>query len=748
MSRPAAGSGSSGSGATGPGSSGSSTSGELAGFLSHVGIFSLLSNEETALVAGYLDPVDLASGDVLFREGDPGDDLYIIRSGRMRIGIRLPDGSEHCIAELAAGDFLGEMSIFDHAPRSATCRALEPTSLLALSKSEFSAIIAEQPRIALKLMYRMLNVATQRLRGTGQIAADMVLWGEGAQKRAITDELTGAYNRRFLEDSLDGYVAEAAEKGRPLSLVMVDLDHFRAINERHGHEKADRVIKAVVALFRELLGPSAVVARYGGDEFVLILPGLDARAAAGSLARVCAAIAGFDALAAADGTVERVTASMGVASFPADAPDVAALRKAADAALYRAKEEGRNRVVSAGGGPAVLPPGGPSEAGAKRPPRSLKEKNDTIANVIAAITGRHRFLMLGHQSPDDDCIASMVAFSLVLRLFTRQAAIYFAAPPHEHFQYLLNMCRFNGIRILMPGAPLPAGIEAVVACDTPKPAMIEASDEVRALVGKSEVLRIEIDHHFGADSGYFGDPGYRLVAEASSSCELIGHLLMKLRNRTDLLDRFQVADLFPRNVVLAILTGIIGDSQMGRYLKTRRERRYYEAFSARFNELLRRTTVTKTNFFTMDEVFSELQKLSAAEEHCYEALYGRRRIAGSVGVVALSAADMEPLYAACDDETVVTTSRSVADQLAEDSGRLGLVAYFDNPARSDLVQFRVRRSSRYKDYDLRNLLAVLGISNGGGHEGAIGFRVPRDEIGDFDAYLERLLAAIEKALPR
>jgi diguanylate cyclase (GGDEF)-like protein len=723
---------------------------DLAEFLGTVGIFSLLATDEAARVGGYLDPVSLAGGDVLFREGDPGDDLYIIRSGRIRIGIRLPDGTEHRIAELTAGDFVGEMSIFDNAPRSATCRALEASSLFALSRTEFSAIVAEHPRIALKLMYRMLNVATQRLRGTSEVASDMVQWGEGAQKRAITDELTGAYNRRFLEDSLDGYVAEAAEKGRPLSLVMVDLDHFREINERHGHERADGIIKAVVGLFRTLLGPSAVVARYGGDEFVLILPGLDTRAAAAALGRVCASIAGFDALTAADGAVTRVTASMGVASYPADAPDVAALRKAADAALYRAKDEGRNRVVAAGGGPAVVPGDviTPARAAAKTPPRTIREKNDAIANVIAAITGRSRFLLLGHQSPDDDCIASMVSFALLLRLFARQAAIYFGAQPHEHFHYLLDICRFNGIRLLLPDTPLPAGIEAVVVCDTPKPAMIEASTAVRELAARPEVLRIEIDHHFGADSGYFGDPGYRLVAEASSSAELVGHLLMKLQHRRDLLERFQVADLFPRNVVLAILTGIIGDSQMGKFLKTSRERRTYEVFSAKFDQMLARSTVKRSNFFTMDEVFSELQKLSAAEEHCYEALYARRRIAGSIGVVALSATEMAPLYGTCDDETVVTTSRSVADQLAEDSGRLGLVAYHDNPARSDLVQFRLRRSGRYKEYDLRGLLRRLGLTNGGGHEGAIGFRVPRGEVGDFDVYLERLLAAIEDALPK
>ena len=311
-------------------------------------------------------------------------------------------------------------------------------------------------------MYRMLNVATQRLRGTSEIASDMVLWGEGAQKRAITDELTGAYNRRFLEDSLGGYVAEAAEKGRPLALAMVDLDHFREINERHGHERADGIIKSVVGRFRTLLGPTAVVARYGGDEFVLILPGLATGAAAAALGTVCASIAAFDALTAADGTVTRVSASMGVAAYPADAPDVAALRKAADAALYRAKEEGRNRVVPAGGAPAVLPHDGPAAAaaagvGVKTPPRTIKQKNDAIANIIAAITGRNRFLMLGHQSPDDDCIASMVSFALLLRLFTRQAALYFGAEPHEHFRYLLDICRFNGIRLLLPGAPAARG---------------------------------------------------------------------------------------------------------------------------------------------------------------------------------------------------------------------------------------------------------------------------------------------------
>jgi hypothetical protein len=148
----------------------------------------------------------------------------------------------------------------------------------------------------------------------------------------------------------------------------------------------------------------------------------------------------------------------------------------------------------------------------------------------------------------------------------------------------------------------------------------------------------------------------------------------------------------------------------------------------------------------MEQVFSELQKLSTFEQDCFGTMMDRKRIIGSVGVVALSAEDMAPLYAGCDDETIVSTTRVITDRLAEESGKLGLVAYYDNPERSDLVQFRLRRAVDWKKIDLRKLLDVFSIANGGGHEGAIGFRVPRGEITDFPAYVRRLVEGIEAAI--
>jgi single-stranded DNA-specific DHH superfamily exonuclease len=107
---------------------------------------------------------------------------------------------------------------------------------------------------------------------------------------------------------------------------------------------------------------------------------------------------------------------------------------------------------------------------------------------------------------------------------------------------------------------------------------------------------------------------------------------------------------------------------------------------------------------------------------------------------------MAPLYTGCGDDAIVSTARVVADRLAEASGKLGLVAYYDNPEHGDLVQFRLRRASAWKKYDLRGLLTLLSIENGGGHEGAIGFRIPRDRIADFPAYVATLLQGIEKAI--
>lgn len=375
-------------------------------------------------------------------------------------------------------------------------------------------------------------------------------------------------------------------------------------------------------------------------------------------------------------------------------------------------------------------------------------KNQIIGNVIQALARRQGFLLLGHQTPDDDCISSMIAFALLASKFTKPAPIYLGTPIHEHFQYLLNICHYNSIPVLYASDPIPGPIDTVVLFDTPKPSMIEANDAVKALLRDEKVLKIEVDHHLGADSEYFGDEGYKLVTEASSSSELVGQVVLKLRGRTGLLKRFHINDMVSRNIVLAVLTGIIGDSRMGMLLKTSREKRYYRIFSTLFNELLVRKTVRQTNFSDMTQVFQEIQKLSVSEERCFHYFLQNKRFSAHIGYVALREEDGLRLYEEFEKDTIVSVARAIADALAEESRWLGLVCYYDHPADSDLIQFRLRRSQHYKVFDLRKVLELFGIENGGGHEGAIGFRLPRSLVPDLAEYVGRLVQGIEEAIAR
>jgi diguanylate cyclase (GGDEF)-like protein len=161
---------------------------------------------------------------------------------------------------------------------------------------------------------------------------------------AIRDGLTGVHNRRHLATVLDEAVA-----GPDLSVVLIDVDHFKIVNDRYGHAVGDQVLVRVAQELAGAVRETGTVARYGGEEFVVVLPGTDARTAAGLADRWrarCAAVAIDTPLGPLT-----VTFSAGVAQLAAgDRPDD--LLRAADEALYRAKRAGRDRVVVATG-PAV-----------------------------------------------------------------------------------------------------------------------------------------------------------------------------------------------------------------------------------------------------------------------------------------------------------------------------------------------------------------------------------------------------------
>jgi diguanylate cyclase (GGDEF)-like protein len=316
-------------------------------FLKTIPIFASLFDQEIRKIAVRMTLLKVKLGDTLCEECEEGNELYIIQQGEVSGLISLPDGTQKEIVVFHPGDFFGEMSIFEDAPRSATCLVKKAGKIFRFQKKDFFSIIETEPDIAIKIMYRMLNITTQRLRTTGKFLSDVVRWGDEASRRAVTDELTGAYNRRFLDNSLDDYFEAAKKNGKPLTLIMMDLDYFRQINEAYGHDMGDKVILEIVKVFKKHLREKDVLARYGGDEFTVVLPDTDISTAFNIAETIRKDVEKLDFLSTMTGPVTRLTTSQGIASYPDSASDLKALREKADNALYRAKEDGRNRVYCA-----------------------------------------------------------------------------------------------------------------------------------------------------------------------------------------------------------------------------------------------------------------------------------------------------------------------------------------------------------------------------------------------------------------
>jgi diguanylate cyclase (GGDEF)-like protein len=179
------------------------------------------------------------------------------------------------------------------------------------------------------------------------VALDNVLLHQEAQRLSITDGLTGLRNDRYFQQAIGRETDRAVRFGRPLGLLMLDLDEFKAVNDTHGHQVGDAVLTEVADRVRAEVREVDVVARYGGEEFAVILPETDRAGAEHIAGRICERVRARPMHAA--GREVRLTVSIGVALLPDDGSTPSSLVRAADLALYAAKAEGRDRWRTAGG---------------------------------------------------------------------------------------------------------------------------------------------------------------------------------------------------------------------------------------------------------------------------------------------------------------------------------------------------------------------------------------------------------------
>jgi len=316
--------------------------------LARLSLFRNLNEDELKIVNDVILTLYVKKGDTVFLEGDAGEELYIHFAGALSAYGTQSDGNKRWLFNINPGEFFGEMSIITNTPRSATIKAAADSIVLLIKKDDFNRIISQRPLTGYKMLRTIGIIENQWLDRSTKSYYDLIRWGEQASRRAVTDEMTGLYNRSFLEESVKERFNNQSMNLRVMAMMMMDLDKIHGINNRYGTKAGDAVIIAAAEILRSCLRNGDIPARLSGDEFAVLLPDTDIKAAAAVANRIRAAfedkIIEIPAAASGESTSISASASIGISLAPVHAKTLEELMDTSDAALREAKKLGRNRV--------------------------------------------------------------------------------------------------------------------------------------------------------------------------------------------------------------------------------------------------------------------------------------------------------------------------------------------------------------------------------------------------------------------
>lgn len=310
----------------------------LAARYAHLDLFDGLEFTQIAPLLADCPLLDVEPGELVLEEGDANSTIYQIVSGRVRVALEGFEGVP--LLTLEEGACFGELSILSQLNVSANVIALEHSQLLAIPDATLWNLIRGHHRFAVNL----LEVLSGRLRVTNERLRDSLLAQQQYARAARLDPLTGLYNRRWLDEVLAREYRRSARDRRPLSFLMIDLDLFKRINDVHGHLIGDEVLRILASRLRNAMAGRGIASRFGGEEFAVLLPETPKSEGAGAAERIRLSVE--EQVNQGGRWTQKVTVSVGVATWPENGKTPEALLVAADQALYAAKREGRNKVVT------------------------------------------------------------------------------------------------------------------------------------------------------------------------------------------------------------------------------------------------------------------------------------------------------------------------------------------------------------------------------------------------------------------
>jgi diguanylate cyclase (GGDEF)-like protein len=280
--------------------------------------------------------IDVKEGHVLLSPERENHCVYVVLSGRLSVHLGALEAPK--IADLGPGACAGEMSLIEDKDPSAFVVATEESHLMVISHTLLWRMVDRSHTFCKNL----LVVLSERVRSDNEYIANSLGVLRQAERNAHTDALTGLGNRHWMRTMFEREVTRTLHSNKELCLMMIDVDNFKSFNDQYGHIAGDSALVAVAEALREYLRPTDLVARFGGDEFAVLLPDLKLKQARQTAERIRQQIAGLSPASLSTA----ITVSIGIADRT-DRDDVATLVQRADAAMYDAKEAGRNRVAVA-----------------------------------------------------------------------------------------------------------------------------------------------------------------------------------------------------------------------------------------------------------------------------------------------------------------------------------------------------------------------------------------------------------------
>lgn len=276
------------------------------------------------------------AGEHLLRQGETNQTMYLILDGQLTVHLDNVDSAP--VSFLESGETVGEISVIDDSPATAHVVVARPSRLLAVDEETFWRLI----QVSHAFATNMLLLFAQRLRASNFKMTAAMRLREKLERDAMVDGLTNVFNRRWLDQRLPRFVKRFHFDALPLSVLMIDVDHFKRFNDTYGHLAGDQVLVTVARALAEYIRPTDYVVRYGGEEFVVILPATDQPGAIVTADRLRVRIA-EERAPFTEQALPSVTISAGAATLR-EGEEAASLLQRADRALYRAKNTGRNRV--------------------------------------------------------------------------------------------------------------------------------------------------------------------------------------------------------------------------------------------------------------------------------------------------------------------------------------------------------------------------------------------------------------------